>query len=69
LDSGLTAREQEVVERIAAGMSNAAIAAVMFVSVRTIESHLRNIRRKTETTERQEIGGLHVEGQTVRRTL
>ena len=45
-DSGLTAREQEVMRGIAAGHSNKQIARTMDLSVRTVETHRLNIKRK-----------------------
>ena len=45
-DHGLTAREQEVMRGIAAGHSNKQIARTMALSVRTVETHRLNIKRK-----------------------
>ena len=45
-DHGLTAREQEVMRGIAAGHSNKQIARTMDLSVRTVETHRLNIKRK-----------------------
>lgn len=45
-DHGLTAREQEVMRGIAAGQSNKQIARTMALSVRTVETHRLNIKRK-----------------------
>ncbi len=42
----LSRREQEVVERIARGLSNREIAAELVISGLTVESHVRNILRK-----------------------
>lgn len=42
----LTPREGEVIERIAEGMSNKAIARDLHVSIHTVKSHLRNIMDK-----------------------
>lgn len=53
---GLTAREREIVRDVAAGRSNTDIAEKFTVSVRTIETHLRNIRRKTGAIDRSDIG-------------
>jgi DNA-binding NarL/FixJ family response regulator len=39
---GLSAREREVIELVAAGRSNDEIAAQLFLSVRTVERHLQN---------------------------
>jgi DNA-binding NarL/FixJ family response regulator len=43
---GLTAREQEVMRGIASGHSNKQIARTMDLSVRTVETHRLNIKRK-----------------------
>lgn len=45
----LTAREIEIVELIAKEMSNAEIGATLFISERTVETHRKNIFRKTDT--------------------
>jgi DNA-binding NarL/FixJ family response regulator len=45
-ENGLTAREQEVMRGIAAGHSNKQIARTMDLSVRTVETHRLNIKRK-----------------------
>lgn len=44
--NGLSSREQEVVRFVAEGLSNKQIAARLHVSVRTVESHVRNILAK-----------------------
>lgn len=44
--SPLTSREQEVMECVATGMGNRAIAATLCVSVRTVEFHISNILDK-----------------------
>jgi DNA-binding CsgD family transcriptional regulator len=44
--SSLTLREREVAEHIAAGESNARIAAALFLSPRTVDRHVENILRK-----------------------
>jgi DNA-binding NarL/FixJ family response regulator len=46
-DTGqLSTREQQVLKHIAEGKSNREIAALLYVSVRTVESHRANIMRK-----------------------
>lgn len=52
-----TSREREVIRLVAAGRSNNEIAAELFVGVRTVESHMRNIRRKSGAVGRKEIAG------------
>jgi DNA-binding NarL/FixJ family response regulator len=45
-DSQLTLREHEVLQHIAAGQSNKQIAVALALSVRTVETHRLNIKRK-----------------------
>ena len=45
--AGLSARERELVTLVARGQTNAQIAAELFISVRTVSSHLDRIRDKT----------------------
>ncbi|WP_187365278.1 helix-turn-helix transcriptional regulator [Cellulosimicrobium cellulans] len=56
----LSAREVQIVELVARGLSNTAIAEELFLSRRTVESHLRNIKRKTGAVDRTAIEGLAV---------
>ena len=53
---GFTQREREIIDLVAEGMTNPAIASALSLSVRTVETHLRNIRRKSGALEREEIG-------------
>lgn len=50
-----THRELEIIQLIARGMKNSQIAEVLHLSIRTVESHLRNIRRKSGASDRDEI--------------
>jgi DNA-binding CsgD family transcriptional regulator len=54
-DLGLTAGEQRVVERAAAGLSNREIAATLFVSVKTVETNLTNAYRKLGIRSRSQL--------------
>jgi DNA-binding CsgD family transcriptional regulator len=50
--SGLTAREAEVLRLVAAGKSNLEIAALLFLSEKTVARHLSNIFGKLDVTSR-----------------
>ncbi|WP_319548555.1 response regulator transcription factor [Desulfogranum marinum] len=52
---GISAREQEIIELIAQGMSNKAIASQLFISERTVKSHLTSIFKKTGTSSRLQV--------------
>ena len=49
---GLTPREQEVLRHLAAGLSNKEIAEDLFISEKTVKSHLNSIFRKLKVTRR-----------------
>jgi DNA-binding NarL/FixJ family response regulator len=53
-------REIEVVQLVAAGLSNDAIAARLFISPRTAQSHVANAIRKTSCSNRTELGVLAI---------
>jgi predicted ATPase/DNA-binding CsgD family transcriptional regulator/tetratricopeptide (TPR) repeat protein len=53
-DSGLTARELEVLRLLTSGLSNPAIADALFVSRRTVQTHLSNIYGKLGVATRGE---------------
>lgn len=53
--SPLTARENEVAALVAQSLTNREIASRLFLSERTIESHIRNILAKLNFTRRTEI--------------
>lgn len=59
--SGLTAREREVAAYIARGMSNRAIADILVVGERTVETHVSNILNKLGFTSRAQIAAWAVE--------
>jgi predicted ATPase/class 3 adenylate cyclase/DNA-binding CsgD family transcriptional regulator len=54
---GLTAREREVAAQIAQGKSNQAIAAELFVGLKTVEAHVTRILTKLGFTSRAQIAG------------
>jgi DNA-binding CsgD family transcriptional regulator/tetratricopeptide (TPR) repeat protein len=64
----LTPREWQVAQGIAAGDSNRAIAEALFVSERTIETHVANIRRKLEVASRAGIAAWVTRQATTRDT-
>ena len=51
-DSGLTAREIEVLRLVAAGKTNAAVAADLFLSEKTVARHMSNIFAKLDISSR-----------------
>jgi DNA-binding NarL/FixJ family response regulator len=52
LPDDLTAREAEVLKHIAAGLSNAEIAAALYVSSATVKTHINHIFQKTGARDR-----------------
>ena len=52
---GLTAREAEVLAEIAAGLSNAEIAAKFFVSDTTVKTHINHLLAKTRMRDRAQL--------------
>jgi DNA-binding CsgD family transcriptional regulator len=51
----LSARERELVTLVAQGATNAQIAARLFISIRTVSSHLDRIRDKTGARRRADL--------------
>jgi DNA-binding NarL/FixJ family response regulator len=51
-DDMLTAREREILQLLADGMSNADVAAKLFISQETVKSHVRHILAKLEADTR-----------------
>jgi DNA-binding CsgD family transcriptional regulator len=55
--------EQRIAELVGAGQTNREVAAALFVSVRTVESHLGRIYRKVGVRSRTELAQyLHTTG-------
>jgi DNA-binding NarL/FixJ family response regulator len=54
LPDGLTAREAEVLELVARGMTNPQIAGALFVSAHTVKTHINRIFAKTSSKNRRE---------------
>lgn len=52
---GTTSREAEIIQLAVSGMSNSDIADKLFISVRTVESHLYNIFQKTGVKNRVQL--------------
>ena len=53
-ETGLTARELEVLEMVARGMPNRAVAEKLFLSDQTVKRHLRKVYRKLGVANRTE---------------
>lgn len=51
-DNGLSLREQEIIELVAQGTSNQDIADLLFISAKTVKTHVRNIYKKLHVTNR-----------------
>ena len=52
IDSGLTAREINILQSINLGLSNTAISTQLFISVSTVKTHISSIFRKLEADNR-----------------
>lgn len=52
VESALSARELEVLKRVAAGNSNRTVASLMFLSEDTVKSHMKNISSKLGANDR-----------------
>jgi DNA-binding CsgD family transcriptional regulator len=53
--AGLSARERELLTLVARGRTDTQIAAELFISVRTVSSHLERIRDKTGCRRRADL--------------
>jgi DNA-binding NarL/FixJ family response regulator len=54
-DTGLTARELDVVRLIAAGLSNTEIAERLYVSTATVKTHINHVFTKTNLRDRAQL--------------
>lgn len=59
----LTPREREVVSLLSQGLSNSQIGMKLYLSPRTVEKHVTNLFRKTDTNNRAELVGYAIENQ------
>lgn len=51
----LTAQERLIAEKVAGGATSKEVAAMLFLSPRTIDAHLRNVYRKLGTSSRRQL--------------
>ena len=58
----MTARETEVLQLLGDGLSNAAIAERLFVSVRTVETHVSSLLAKLHAESRGQLTALERHG-------
>jgi predicted ATPase/DNA-binding CsgD family transcriptional regulator len=56
--SGISAREAEVLAALGEHLSNAEIGARLFISVRTVESHVSSLLRKLRASDRRELADM-----------
>jgi len=61
----LSARERQLVTLVAQGRTDAQIAAQLFISIRTVRSHLDRIRDKTGCRRRADLTRLALAGELV----
>ena len=55
IPDGLSPRELEVVELVASGLSNQALADTLYLSLRTVENHLSRVYKKLDVSDRNEL--------------
>ena len=60
--SAVSAREAEVLAGLAEHLTNAEIAERLFISVRTVESHVSSLLRKLGAADRRALAGLAATG-------
>jgi DNA-binding CsgD family transcriptional regulator len=58
IQSGISVREMEVLDALGEHLSNAEIGAKLFISERTVESHVSSLLRKLGATDRRELADL-----------
>src|SRR4051794_3642349 len=56
--SAISAREAEVLEALGDHLTNAEIAGQLFISVRTVESHVSSLLRKLQVRDRRALAGV-----------
>lgn len=66
-DEPLTAREQQVLEEVAAGHTNKEIGSTLFISEETVKYHLKNIMQKLHLRNRAEVVAWAIRHQQGRR--
>ena len=54
-DAGLTSQERRITDLVVSGLSNRDVAAQMFLSVNTVETHLRHVYRKLGVSTRTQL--------------
>ena len=54
-NAALTGREKEIIRLVSLGLSNQEIADQLFISDKTVKTHLSNIYKKLEMTNRTEL--------------
>ena len=57
-DAGVSEREAEVLALVGEHLSNAQIAGRLFISVRTVESHVSSLLRRLDVTDRRGLAGV-----------
>ncbi len=61
---GVTSREMDVLRLVADGATNAQVAERLFLSIRTVETHVANLLRRTDSANREELGAWVTDPQT-----